>query len=179
MNVALILAEDPARTHHWLLPETAEIIYGGLAALIIFGALWKFAGPAVKKAMSDRTARIQGELDASAAAKTDAEAEAATIRRAAGDIGAERQRLLADADAQAEALLTEGRARLEHEAAEIEARADADIVSAGGRVNDELRAEISRLANGATDRVFAGGAIDAATHQNLIESFISKVGASA
>ena len=57
--------------------------------------------------------------------------------------------------------------------------AGADIVSAGGRVSDELRAEISRLANGATDRVFAGGAIDAATHQNLIESFISKVGASA
>ncbi len=26
-------------THHWLLPETAEIIYGGLASLIIFAVV--------------------------------------------------------------------------------------------------------------------------------------------
>ena len=32
----LLAAEDPSQTHHWLLPETAEIIYGGIASLIIF-----------------------------------------------------------------------------------------------------------------------------------------------
>ena len=32
----LLAAEDPSQTHHWLLPETAEIIYGGIAALIIW-----------------------------------------------------------------------------------------------------------------------------------------------
>ncbi len=174
----LLFAADPARTHHWLLPETKEIIWGGLASLIIFYALWKFAGPAVKKAMAARTAKIQGELDASTAAKSDAQAEAATIRQAAGDIQAERARLLADADTQAEALLAEGRARLEQEVADLDARAEADIASAGGRVNDELRAEISRLANLATDQVLASGAIDAGTQQDLIENFIQKVGAS-
>lgn len=162
-----------------ILPETPEIIWGGLASLIIFAALWKFAGPAVKKAMAARTAKIQGELDASAAAKAEAQTEASTIRQAAGDIQAERARLLADADAQAEALLTEGRARLEQEVADLDTRADADIASAGSRVNDELRAEISRLANEATDRVLADGAIDAGTQQDLIEAFIQKVGASA
>jgi F-type H+-transporting ATPase subunit b len=178
MNIFL-LAADPARTHHWLLPETKEIIWGGLASIIIFAALYKFAGPAVAKAMAARTAKIQGELDASAAAKADAQTEAGNIRQAAGDIGAERARLLADADTQAEALLTEGRARLEQEVADLDARADADIASAGSRVNDELRAEISRLANEATDRVLADGAIDAGTQQDLIEAFIQKVGASA
>jgi F-type H+-transporting ATPase subunit b len=175
----LLFAVDPARTHHWLLPETKEIIWGGLASLIIFAALYKFAGPAVAKAMAARTAKIQGELDASATAKSDAQAEAATIRQAAGDIEAERARLLAEADTQAEALLTEGRARLEQEVADLDARADADIATAGGRVNDELRAEISRLANLATDQVLADGAIDAGTQQDLIENFIQKVGASA
>ena len=169
---------DPARSVHWLWPEQAELIYGSIASLLIFGALYKFAGPAVKKAMSDRTERIQEELDTSATAKTEAEAEAADIRQAAGDIDGERQRLFAEADVQAEALLVEGRASLEREVAELHIRAEADIASAGGRVNDELRAEISRLSHSATEQLLAGGVVDGATQQDLIEGFISKVGAS-
>ncbi len=176
----IIAAEehDPARSIHWLWPEQAELIYGTISSLLIFGLLWKFAGPAIAKAMSDRTARIQKELDDSASAKTDAEAEATDIRRAAGDIDGERQRLFAEADAQAEALLADGRARLELEIADLEARADIDIASAGGRANDELRTEVSRLSSVATERLLAGGIIDEATQQDLIEAFISKVGAS-
>jgi F-type H+-transporting ATPase subunit b len=170
---------DPARSKSWIWPEQAELIYGTAASLIIFGALFKFAGPTIKKAMTARTERIQGELDASANAKTEAESEAAGIRQTAGDIEAERQRLFADADAQAAALLTDGRARLEQEVAELQARADADIAAAGGRVNDELQAEISRLAAAAVDRLLADGVVDPATQQSLIESYISKVGASA
>jgi len=169
---------DDARSVHWLWPEQAELIYGTLASLIIFAALFKFAGPAVKKAMAERTQSIQSDLDGSADAKTEADAEAADIRRAAGDIDAERQRLFADADAQAEAVLADGRRRLEEEVAELEARADADIASASGRVNDELRAEITRLSNAATEQLLAGGVVDDATQQDLIESFIARVGAS-
>ena len=168
---------DDARSLHWLLPADAELIYGSLASIIIFGALWKFAGPAIKSAMADRTVRIQTELDDSASAKAEAEAEAAQIRQAAGDIDAERQRLFAEADVQAEQLLVDGRARLEDEIAELQARADADIETAAGRAGEELRAEISRLASAATDQLLDDG-LDAATQQDLIEGFISKVGAS-
>lgn len=183
MNVFSILAAeggdpiDPARSIHWLWPADAELIYGSLASILIFAALYKFAGPAVKKAMAARTERIQTELDESAAAKAAAEAEAAGIRQAAGDIDAERQRLFAEADAQAEALLADGRARLEQEVVDLEARAAADIAVTAGRANDELRAEISRLAAVATDRVIAGGVIDDGTQQALIENFIARVGA--
>jgi F-type H+-transporting ATPase subunit b len=168
---------DDSRSIHWLWPADAELIYGTIASVLIFGALWKFAGPAIKKAMADRTERIQNELDESASAKAEAEAEAAQIRQAAGDIDAERQRLFAEADAQAEQMLADGRARLDAEVAELETRADADIASAAGRAGDELRAEISRLASAAADQVLAGG-LDGAAQQDLIESYIQKVGAS-
>jgi F-type H+-transporting ATPase subunit b len=165
-------------SHHWLLPETAEIIYGGLASVIIIGLLVKFAGPAAKKAFADRTDKIQGELDDSARAKADAETEASRIRQALGDIEGERRKALAAADTQAEALLTDGRARLVTEVAELEAKAEADIGAAGGRVSDELRGEISRLAAAAADRVVANS-LDDATQQRLIEDYIARVGASA
>lgn len=161
-----------------LLPPVKELLLGGGASLLIIGVLaWK-AGPAIKKAFGARTERIQGELDASAAAKSDADTEAARIRQALGDVQGERQRLLAQADTQAESLLTDGRARLDTEAAELEAKADADIQAAAGRSGDELRNDIARLASRAADRVVIES-LDGATQQRLVEDFIQKVGASA
>jgi F-type H+-transporting ATPase subunit b len=165
-------------THSWIWPEFAEIIYGGVASIIIFWALWKFAGPQISKAMKARTERIQKELDSASADVTSAAQEAATIRQAKGDIAGERDRLLAEADVQAESILTDGRARLAAEVVEIEAKAQSDIAAAGGRVNDELRAEIARLSSAAVEHVVTGS-LDEATHQALIEDFIQRVGASA
>ena len=103
LNTLLIGAADPTQTHHWLLPETAEIIYGGIASVIVIGSLVKFAGPMAKKSLAARTERIQNEMDGARNARESAEVEAAEIRKALGDIGAERSRLLAEADSQAAA----------------------------------------------------------------------------
>jgi len=169
-------ADGNVVTHSWILPETAEIIWGGIASVIIFWALYKFALPQMKKSFAARTERIQKELDAAAADKAAAAAEAAGIRQAKGDIEAERGRIMSEASAQAEAILTEGRARLVTEVADLEARAQAEIAASRGRVGDELRAEIARLSSAAVDHVVTGS-LDDATHQELIENFIARVGA--
>ena len=49
-------------------------------------------------------------------------------------------------------------------------------VPAGNRIGDELRAEIARLSNAAVDHVVTGS-LDDSTQQELIESFIARVGA--
>jgi F-type H+-transporting ATPase subunit b len=154
-----------------------ELIIGSTASIIIFGLLYKFAGPTVKEFFRNRTSRIQTELDESAAAKATAESEAASIRDAKGDIDAERSRLYAEADEQAAALLSEGRARLEVEMTELEARADAEIEAAAGRSGDELAAEIARYSSNAIERVVTD-TLDDAAQQDLIEGFIARVGAS-
>jgi F-type H+-transporting ATPase subunit b len=164
-------------TEHWLFAPTWETIIASTASIIVFGALYKFAGPTIKKAFSDRTAGIQKQIDDSAAAKAAAEAEAISIREAKGDIDAERSRLYAEADVQAEALLADGRERLDAEMAELESRADADIAAAADRSSDELRAEIARYSSAAVERIAADSLGDTA-QQDLIESFISRVGAS-
>jgi F-type H+-transporting ATPase subunit b len=169
---------DITQTPSKFWPESYEIIFGTLASVIIFALLFKVAGPLVKKAMAARTAKIQAELDAGEAARAAADSEAAQIRAAKGDIAAERARIMAEAEAQVAAMVAEGGVRLTAEVAELEARADADIVAATGRVGAELRAEIARLSSAAVDHV-VGGSLDAKTHQELIESFITRVGASA
>jgi len=177
MKYFSLLAVDPAESPHWLFPEPAEIIYGGIASVLVIGALVKFALPQFKKALTARTERIQKELDASANDLALAQADASKIRTALGDIASEKARLVADAQAQADALLKEGRARLTAEVADLEAKADADIAAAAARGSDELRTEIGRLAGVATDRALAS-VLDDAAQQQLIENFIAKVGAS-
>ena len=172
-----LLAADPAETHHWLLPETAEIIYGGIASVLVIGALIKFAGPMLKKSLAARTERIQKELDASADDLSSAQSDAANIRKALGDIDAERNRMIGEAKAQADAMLVDGRTRLTSEIADMEARAAVDLATVAARSGDELRAEIGRVSAVVIDSVLPS-VLDDATHQSLIENFISKVGAS-
>jgi F-type H+-transporting ATPase subunit b len=165
------------QTHSWILPENPEIIYGGISFIIVAALFWKLGvfrllGGALKA----RTAKIQKELDDSAAARSAAQGEAATIRQAAGDIEAERTRLFAQADTDAAALIADGRTRLDAEVAELNARADADIAATASRGSDELHAEIARLSSAATQRL-VGSVLDEATQQELIEAFIAKVGA--
>ena len=175
--IAFLAADDVTQTPSKFWPEGYEMLFGIPASVIVFFLLWKFAGPAVRKGMTARTAKIQAELDAGEADRVAAESEAANIRQAKGDIGAERSRLLAEADTQASALLEDGRARLAQEVAELEARAEADLAAAAARSGDELRAEIAKLSSAAVDHVVTGS-LDEATQQALVESFIATVGAS-
>ena len=171
-------AAEESQSHSWILPNGYELLFGTIASILIFALLWWKAGPFIVKGMRSRTERIQGELDAAAAELAAAETEAATIRQAVGDIGAERARLLAEADVHAEALLTDGRARLDVEIADLHTKADADIVALANRGGDELRSEIGHVASAAADRV-VGQTVDAETQQRLIENFITRVGAGA
>ena len=176
MLAAAAEEHDPSRTHHWLLPEDYEMIWGIPASILIFALLiWK-AGPLIKKGFNDRTARVQAQLDDAANDLSAAEAEAADIRRALGDLDAERTRMLAEADEQAEALLRDGRARLDTEVTELNAKAEADIAAIASRSVDELRSEIARLSAAAAEHV-VNGQLTEEVHRDLIESFIQKVGA--
>jgi F-type H+-transporting ATPase subunit b len=168
---------DISKTPSWIWPEGYELAFGGLASVLVFGLLFWKVGPVAKKGMQARTERIQKELDGAANAVASANAEAANIREAKGDIEAERSRLLADADTDAAEVLREGRVRLDAEIAEVEAKGADDLAQMGSRSSEELRGEIARLSADAADRLVADQ-LDAATHTDLIESFIAKVGAS-
>lgn len=161
---------------HPIFAPLKEVVIGGLATLIVFAMLWKFAWPAISKGMQDRTAGIQKDLDESAAARKQAEGDAAEIRTSLGDIDGERARLFADAEAQAAALLEDGRTRVSQDVAEMESKAEADIAAVAGRGADDLRADIARFSSQAIESSVTSS-LDDATQQELIEGFIARVGA--
>ena len=68
-------AEEEQEAPNPILPEVNEIIWGSLAFLILFAVMARYAYPAIKKVMEDRTAKIQGDIDAAETARSDAERE--------------------------------------------------------------------------------------------------------
>ena len=178
ITASILAAEDPSQSHSWIFPETPEIIWGTLSFLIVAFLLWKFGWPQAKKMMSERTARIQAQIDEAETAKVEADAAAVSIRQAKGDIGAERQRMLNDADEQAARLLADGRSRMEQEIVELRAKAETEAVASQSRLRDELQAEVARIASSAAERLVTE-ALDDRTQQDLVEQFITTVGASA
>jgi F-type H+-transporting ATPase subunit b len=174
--LAMLAAEDPSRTHSWIWPEGAEILWGTLAFAVVAYILWKFGWPQAKKMMQARTDRIQQQLDEAASAKAEADTAAVEIRRAKGDIESERARLLAEADAQATRMLADGRARLDQEVAELRDKAVSDIAATQVRVLGEVQTEVARIATDAAEQLVSD-ALDDELHRQLIEDYIARVGA--
>jgi F-type H+-transporting ATPase subunit b len=153
-----------------------EVIWGSIAFFIILGLLiWK-AGPAVKAAMTGRTERLSTELDDSAAAKAEAQTKLADVQRRIGDAANERQRILDEAAQTAVSLKTQLQAKADQDAAELIARSAADVEASKSQALADLQEDAASLALGATEAVVNRN-LDAGTQNDLIETYITQVGA--
>lgn len=157
-----------------LLPETNEIVWGGIAFLIVLFFMMKFGFPAAKKAMTDRTAKIQGDLDAAEQAKADAEAVKADYESKVSEAKAEAGRIIEEARQDADRLRADQQARLNEELAAARTQAQADIDAAKGQAMSELRGEVATIAIGAAESV-VGANLDRDAQTRLIEDYINRV----
>lgn len=172
LHLIVIAAEEK----NPILPDIAELIYGGLAFVIVFAVLAKFAFPALGKMLEERTARIQGDLEGAEHARMAAEQELAEYRRQLAGAREEASRIIDDARRTAEQLRRELQARAEREAEAIVARAQEEIRAERDRVFQELRAQVGVIAVELAARV-VGRSLDAEAHRGLIEEYLEQVAA--
>lgn len=157
-----------------LVPEPNEVIWGGLAFLIVFGALaWKGV-PAIKKTMADRTERIRGDLEGAEAAKAEATRVLEEYRAQLADAKSEAGRIIEEARQQGDAVRREQEQRLQTELAAMRERAAADVEAAKAQAIADLRGEVANLAIGAAE-VVVGRNLDRETQTQLVEQYIASV----
>lgn len=159
-----------------LLPETNEIIWGFVGFAIVFGFLFKVGYPAMKKGMDARTERIQGDLDAAEAQRTEAAGILEEYKAQLADARQESARIIEEARQAADSVRTDLQARAEADIAEMRQRAAADIESAKAQAIADLRGEVTALAIGAAEQV-VGRNLDQETNVALVEAYINSVGA--
>ena len=159
-----------------ILPATNEIIWGGLSFLVLFLLMWKFAFPAVQKAMEARTNKIRESLDEADRTKAEAQGIKDEYQRQLNDASNESARIIEEARQTADQLRRDLMQRAEAEVAELRQRARDDIEAAKQRAMADLRGQVSELAIAAAERVVERS-LDRDTNLALIDSYINQVGA--
>lgn len=174
----LVLAAEAveAEQKNPILPDIAELIYGGLAFVIVFGVLWKFAFPVLGRMLEERTQKIRSDLEGAERARAAAEQELAEYRRQLAGAREEASRIIEEARRTAEQLRRDLQARAEQEAQAIVARAQEEIRAERDRVFQELRAQVGVIAVELAGRV-VGRSLDPEAHQRLIEEYLDQVAA--
>ena len=158
-----------------ILPETNEIIWGGISFLLLLLLMWKFALPAVKEGMNNRTERIRNDLETAETAKTEAVEVLDGYKAQLADAKGEAARIIEEARQSADALKKDQETRLQTELAEARARAAADIEAAKAQATADLRGELAELAVGAASAVVNKN-LDPTAQAQLIEDYINSVG---
>lgn len=169
--------EDCQDAPNPLLPEKNEIIWGAFGFTVVFVFLAKFGLPAMKKSMDERTAKIQGDIDAAESARAEAEAVKAEYASKVADAKTESTRIIEEARQAADQLKVDQQARLAEELVQARAVAQADIDAAKGQAMAELRGEVTSIAIGAAEAV-VGANLDRNAQTQLIEDYINRVGTS-
>jgi F-type H+-transporting ATPase subunit b len=177
MPTLYILASEGGghAANSWLLPSDAkEWIISGIASLILFALLYKFAKKPVADAWNGRIERISEELSDAEKARAEAEEALADVQARIANADAERQRILAEAHQTAAAVKAQIEERAGTDAAEIRSRAVVDIEASKAQVSADLQAEVADLAVGAAEVVVSRN-LDPATQQELIEKYIAQL----
>jgi F-type H+-transporting ATPase subunit b len=178
----LVLAQETAEhaeeAPNPILPETVELIVGGIVFLIVFAVIAKFAFPSLNKMLATRTEKIQGDLQKAEEARTSAERELADYRQQLAGARDEANRIIEEARRTADQLRRDLQARAEEEAQATVARAQEEIRAERDRVFQELRGQVGQIAVELAGRV-VGSSLDAETHERLIEEYIDGVGGAA
>lgn len=160
-----------------LFPETVELIVAGLASLIVFGVLARFAFPALNKMLAERSAKIQGEMERAEATRSEADTVLAEYREQLAGAREEANRIIEEARKTADQLRRDVQAKAEEEAQATVARAQDEIRAERDRVFQELRAQVGDIAVALAGRV-VGESLDRNTHERLIDDYIDQVAAS-
>jgi len=174
LHVVAMLAQTAAPAEkNPILPDLAELIFGGAAFVIVFWALTKFAFPALNTMLDERTAKVQGDLEKAEAAKSEADAVLADYRTQLAGAREESNRIIEDSRKTADQLRRDLAAKAEEEAASTVARAQEEIRAERDRVFNDLRTQVGEIAVDIAGRV-VGQSLDQKAHEKLIDDYIEQ-----
>lgn len=183
LNTWILAAEETAGNSEEaggisvLIPPLVELIVGGLAFLIVFFVLWKFAFPALNKTLAARSDSIQGEMEKAESARTAADEVLADYRAQLASAREDANAIIEEARTTADQLRRDLQAKAAQEAEATVARAQEEIRAERDRVFEELRGQVGEIAVELAGRV-VGQSLDKKTHERLIDDYIDQVATS-
>jgi F-type H+-transporting ATPase subunit b len=167
--------DDCQKAPSLILPATNEIIWGGLAFVVLLLVMWKYALPPVRNMMKQREDRIRDDLERAEQARTEGEGELANYRRQVADARNEAARIIEEARQSADEVKRQIQSQAEADAGDIRARAQEDIRLATERAQADLQGRVAELSIELAEKIVERN-LDRDTQLALVESYIGQVG---
>jgi F-type H+-transporting ATPase subunit b len=167
-----ILAAEPPNV---LVPPIAELVVGGLAFLIVFGALlWKLL-PKLTTVLDQRAETIEGGIARAEEAQAEAQKTLEQYRSQLAEARHEAARLREEARQQGSAIIAEMREQAQSEAQRLTAQAHQQIDAERKQALASLRADVGRLSVDLASRVVGEALEDDARQRRTIDRFLAEI----
>ena len=163
-----------AEEHNPIIPEADELIFGGLAFLLVFLVLARFAFPRINQGLKQRTDRIKEDLEKAEAARNEAQSILERYESQLQEARGEANRIIEESRRTAETMRRDLLAKAEDESRAVVARAQEEIRAERDRAIQELRGQLAEWSVDLAGRV-VGASLDKKRHLQLVEEYIDEV----
>lgn len=169
------LAATPDTGANPLIPSSVELIFGGLAFLVVFGGLGKILLPRIQKTLEERTDAIEGGLQRAEEAQAEAQRTLEAYRAQLADARHEAARLREEAKEQGAQIIAEMREQASAEARRLVEAAHAQIEADRQQAVQSLKAEVGTLAVELASRVVGESLADEARQSRIVDRFLAEL----
>ncbi|MFZ4895866.1 F0F1 ATP synthase subunit B [Plantibacter sp. Mn2098] len=177
-HAVIAAAAEEASTHNPLLPEWYDILWSGVAFLIILFFFWKMILPKVQKLLDDRAAAIEGNIAKADEAQKQAEAALEQYNAQLAEARQEAGRIREQARVDGQKILAELKDQATVEAARVTASAQTQIEAERQAAVVSLRAEVGSLALDLASGVIGETLNDDAKATAVVDRFLADLEAS-
>ena len=157
-----------------LVPNWTEVIVGGIAFFIVFGALWKVLLPRIMTTLNDRTDQIDGRLQRAAETQAQAEQLRALYHAQLAEARHEAARLRELSREEGAAIIAGMREQAQAEARRITEVARAQIEAERQQAFSSLRAEIGTLSVQLASKIVGESLEDEARQGRVVDRFLTR-----
>jgi F-type H+-transporting ATPase subunit b len=169
------LADSSVASSDPLLPSLPEFIIGTILFLLVFGVMAKLLLPRIQKTLADRTEQIEGGLQRSEEAQTEAQQLLDQYRQQLADARHEAARLREEAREQGAQIIAEMREQAQAEARRVTESAQAQIQAERQQALNSLRTEIGTLATELASRIVGESLTDTVRQGRMVDRFLDEL----
>jgi F-type H+-transporting ATPase subunit b len=158
-----------------LIPSLPELIVGTICFLLVFGVLGRFFLPRITKMLAERTELIEGGLERSKEAQTEASELLDKYREQLAEARHEASRMRQEAQEQGAQIIAEMREQAQAEGRRITEAAQAQIEADRQQALISLRAEVGKLATDLASRIVGESLTDEARQNRMVDRFLDEL----
>ena len=158
-----------------LIPTAVELVFGGIAFFVVFGALGKILLPRIQKTLEERTDALEGGLQRAEEAQAEAQQVLDQYRAQLADARHEAARLREEAREQGAQIIAEMREQAGAEARRLVEAAHAQIEADRQSAVQALKAEVGAIAVELASRVVGESLSDEARQRRIVDRFLAEL----